>query len=77
MPDTPTPGAIAYAAYVAAYPDVDWDPCTWRELVRTEQQRWEAAAQAVRADLLADMAWAQQAPSSRWLVVPPPEEPAR
>lgn len=47
MPDTPTPGEIAYAAYVATgrYPAREYPP--WRDLVPRDQQRWEAAAEAV------------------------------
>jgi hypothetical protein len=53
MPDTPTPGAIAYAAYVTA---IERRPqpasvlvAMWARLLPAERHIWEAVAQAVRA----------------------------
>jgi hypothetical protein len=48
MTDTPTPGEIAYEAYVASL----WQQHTmfpWRYLQAPVQTAWEAAAQAVLA----------------------------
>jgi hypothetical protein len=52
MPDTLTPGAIAYAAYVTA---IERRPqpaavlgAMWARLLPAEQRVWEAVAQAVR-----------------------------
>jgi hypothetical protein len=42
MPETLTPGQIAHDAYAC-------DCGCWRDLDGTQQQRWEAAAQAVLA----------------------------
>jgi hypothetical protein len=46
MTHPPNPGQIAYEAYWGArhYPTL-----RWQDVRRVEQQRWEAAAQAVRA----------------------------
>jgi hypothetical protein len=76
MADTRTPGQVAYAAWhaiviPALVPGYGED---WSQVSALEQRAWEAAAQAVRLDLLADLAWARQAPSSRWQVVPQAEE---
>jgi hypothetical protein len=46
MPD-PTPGQIAYAAYLAAL-DSHWTKPAWRWLLPAIHRAWEAAAQAVR-----------------------------
>lgn len=47
MPD-PTPGEIAYAAFVACLaPRVPWDAHPWAELPPATQRAWEAAAEAV------------------------------
>lgn len=46
MPDQPTPGQIAYAAFWAHdLPDVRGD--AWETMDPLTQARWEAAAQAV------------------------------
>lgn len=50
MPAETTPGAVAYAAYWGFGPDTAWPFFRdWTKLGPHEQQRWEAAAQAVRA----------------------------
>lgn len=51
MPNPPTPGQVCYEAFGAILPPGLWDP--WRTVPRAEQQRWEAAAQAVRPRLTA------------------------
>jgi len=50
MTDTPTPGQIAYEAYMRtlALGGVRHGPPTWRHLTVLHQEAWEAAAQAVR-----------------------------
>jgi hypothetical protein len=74
MPDTRTPGEIAYAAYVTAVEqrrvDAAITTAMWARLRPAEQRAWEATALAARV-------WARQAPSSRWLVVPQAEEETR
>jgi hypothetical protein len=76
MTDTPspTPAQIAYDAYMAVLALAF--PMDFAALPVTYRRAWDAAAQAVRLDLLADSAWARQAPSSRWQVVPQTEEDA-
>jgi hypothetical protein len=70
MTPTPTPAQIAYTAYMAVL-HLSF-PMDFAALPVTHRRAWEAAAQAVRLDLLADIAWERQAPSSRWQVMPPP-----
>ena len=78
MPE-PTPGEICYGMYqrrlhnLTEHIPLDY-PRPFSTLSAAQKAAWEAAAQAVRADLLADIAWAQQAPSSRWLEVPTEED---
>jgi hypothetical protein len=45
MPDTRTPGQVAYDAYASLPGARRAEP--WTDLPSWEQQRWEAAAQAV------------------------------
>jgi hypothetical protein len=56
MPDTPTPGEIAYVAYVTAVEQrrvaAAITTAMWVRLLSGEQAAWEAAAQAVCADAL-------------------------
>ena len=48
MPDTPTPGEVAYEAFWARdLPDFRGD--AWGTMDHLTQARWEAAAQAVLA----------------------------
>jgi hypothetical protein len=55
MPETPTPGQVAYEAYWGErhYPT---RRC-WQDVRPVEQQRWEAAAQAVLASWLQEQGW--------------------
>jgi hypothetical protein len=73
MTDAPTPGQVAYEAYQAAYDCCIWT-LPWAQLQPHFRHVWDAAAQAVLAHALAARVWARQAPSSRWQVVPPPQE---
>ena len=61
MPDI-TPGQIAHAAFVAAEHGGPVPPervaLRWRCLLPSEQRGWEAAAQAVRADIHDALAFA-------------------
>jgi hypothetical protein len=79
MPDTRTPGEICYAAWERSLQQRALAPTRttqmWQLLPTTEQDAWEAAAQAVLDHALAARVWARQAPSSRWQVVPPEETP--
>jgi hypothetical protein len=47
MTDTPTPGQVAYEAFICVDGLPHWR--TWNELRRVEKARWDAAAQAVLA----------------------------
>jgi hypothetical protein len=75
MPN-PTPGQICYDAWRALQrrPWLYDCPLPWEQLHTSTQAAWEAAAQAVLDAALADRVWARQAPSSRWQVVPPPQD---
>jgi hypothetical protein len=73
MPDALTPGQVAYAAWWMTFSDSQSAPSYQEQTPRT-QRAWEAAAQAVLAQALADRVWARQAPSSRWQERPQEEE---
>jgi hypothetical protein len=74
MPD-PTPGQTAYETYFQAlYATIPTSSDVWTWQTPAVQRAWEAAAQAVLDADLAARVWARQAPSSRWQVVPPPQE---
>lgn len=71
MPD-PTPGEVAYAAYAAVMvPLAPWGTPDFAQLPDIHQRAWEAAAQAVLTQALAQRVWERQTPSSRWQEVPP------
>jgi hypothetical protein len=55
-PPTTTPGEIAYTAYCAG---LTWR-LPWAQVAARQQQRWEAAAEAVRSAYKAEMAAAWQ-----------------
>jgi hypothetical protein len=80
MSETPTPGQTCYEVFLGArYPQPStfrdmYSP--WEEIAPEAQYAWETAAQAVLAAALAARVWARQAPSSRWQVVPQPQEDA-
>lgn len=48
MPNTPTPGEVAWRAYQHRDPMHFWDE--WAKLHAIERQAWEAAAQAVQLE---------------------------
>ena len=56
MPDTPTPGQVAYTAYITCLrPDIaTWTPPLYAGLDPANQAAWEAVAQAVRAHRMTD-----------------------
>lgn len=75
MPDTPTPGQLAYEACAAFWRGYGFGPQThvaWRALTPEQRGAWEAAAEAVLE------AWVQaqtRLDSPAWLIaMPPPHE---
>lgn len=77
MPDTPTPGQVAYEAWRADILGTRRPPdyAPWKALHPNQRRAWEAAARAVLTQALADRVWARQAPSSRWQETPQEETP--
>lgn len=69
-----TAGQRAYETY-AALLQAQWPMAVWSGLSALERYAWEAAAQAVLTQALADRVWARQAPSSRWQETPKEETP--
>ena len=55
MPETPTPGQLAYEAYWQTWNDGRPPLLVWAQLVPDNRAAWEAAAQAVRDRVMQDV----------------------